>query len=83
MPVGADIGTIVILVRYANSPAMTIEPLNEFKKYFTGFFDYFIRPASRTERFRPPFKTTFIPLVPDASNGRRGLFSQTSTPCTK
>src|SRR3981189_2346344 len=38
---------------------------------------------SSTERFKPPFKTTFWPLVPEASSGRRGLLSQTSTPCVK
>ncbi len=32
--------------------------------------------------FRPPFAATFIPLVPLASSGRRGVFSQTSTPLT-
>ena len=29
---------------------------------------------------RQPFKTAFIPEVPDASCGRTGLFSQTSAP---
>jgi hypothetical protein len=29
---------------------------------------------------RTPFIAAFIPLVPDASIGRRGLFSQTSEP---
>jgi len=28
----------------------------------------------------PPFTSTFIPLVPLASHGRRGVLSQTSTP---
>jgi len=35
---------------------------------------------SSTDRFSPPFNTTFCPLVPDASCGRRGLFSHTSRP---
>ena len=43
------------------------------------------RPTScrSSERFKPPLRTTFWPLVPEASRGRRGLFSHTSTPCTK
>ena len=28
----------------------------------------------------PPFSTAFIPLVPQASWGRRGVFSHTSLP---
>src|SRR5215203_4487043 len=38
---------------------------------------------SRMDRFRPPFSTTFCPLVPEASSGRRGVLSHTSTPCTR
>jgi hypothetical protein len=30
----------------------------------------------------PPLANTFIPLVPLASQGRRGVLSQTSAPCT-
>ena len=30
----------------------------------------------------PPFTSTFMPLVPQASQGRRGVLIQTSTPCT-
>ena len=30
-----------------------------------------------------PFMAAFWPLVPEASSGRRGLLSQTSTPCTR
>ena len=29
---------------------------------------------------RPPFRAAFMPEVPQASNGRNGLFSQTSQP---
>ncbi len=29
-------------------------------------------------QFKPPLSTTFCPLVPDASSGRRGLFNHTS-----
>jgi hypothetical protein len=29
---------------------------------------------------RTPFAAAFIPLVPDASSGRRGVFSQMSQP---
>ena len=35
---------------------------------------------SRTLKLTPPLTAAFIPLVPDASSGRRGLLSQTSTP---
>ena len=35
---------------------------------------------SRIDRFSPPFSALFIPEVPQASNGRSGLFSQTSQP---
>jgi len=35
---------------------------------------------SSTLMFTPPLKQTFIPLVPLASRGRRGVFSQTSVP---
>ena len=38
---------------------------------------------SRTLKFGTPFWAAFIPDVPDASSGRRGLLSQTSTPCTR
>ena len=34
-------------------------------------------------RLRTPLATTFSPLVPLASSGRRGVFSQTSTPWTR
>ena len=37
---------------------------------------------SSSERFSPPFASTFIPLVPLASHGRRGVFTHTSTPST-
>ena len=30
-----------------------------------------------------PFMAAFMPLVPDASSGRRGLLSHTSTPWTR
>ena len=33
--------------------------------------------------FGTPFWAAFMPDVPDASSGRRGLFSQASTPCTR
>ena len=32
--------------------------------------------------FKPPFTSTFIPLVPLASQGLRGVLIQTSTPAT-
>jgi hypothetical protein len=32
---------------------------------------------SGSERFKPPFTRTFIPLVPLASQGRRGVLIQT------
>jgi len=32
------------------------------------------------DRFNPPFSALFMPEVPHASNGRSGLFSQTSHP---
>ena len=35
---------------------------------------------SRIERLSPPLSADFIPDVPQASNGRSGLFSQTSQP---
>ena len=35
---------------------------------------------SRMLRLRPPWQPTFWPLVPQASSGRRGVFSQTSHP---
>ena len=31
----------------------------------------------------PPLTSTFIPLVPQASQGRRGVLIQTSPPCTR
>jgi hypothetical protein len=37
---------------------------------------------SRTEAFSTPFIAAFIPEVPDASKGRSGVLSQTSTPLT-
>ena len=33
---------------------------------------------SSTEQLTTPFMAAFMPLVPDASSGRRGLLSQTS-----
>jgi hypothetical protein len=39
------------------------------------------QPAS-TETFRAPLAAAFIPLVPLASRGRRGVLSHTSTPLT-
>ena len=38
---------------------------------------------SRTDRLRAPFIAAFMPDVPEASNGRIGLFSQTSAPETR
>ena len=38
---------------------------------------------SSTEQLTTPFMAAFMPLVPDASSGRRGLLSQTSTPWTR
>ena len=35
------------------------------------------------ERFSPPLAAAFMPLVPEASIGRSGVFSQTSTPWTR
>jgi hypothetical protein len=35
---------------------------------------------SRIDRLSPPFSADFMPLVPHASSGRSGLFSQTSQP---
>ena len=35
---------------------------------------------SRIEQFNPPFSAAFMPLVPHASWGRRGVFSHTSAP---
>ena len=35
---------------------------------------------SRIDRFSAPLSAAFIPDVPQASSGRSGLFSQTSTP---
>ncbi len=42
------------------------------------------RPTTRrgSKRSTRRWRAAFIPLVPDASSGRRGLFSHTSTPCT-
>ena len=37
---------------------------------------------SRIEQFSAPLSAAFIPEVPDASIGRSGVFSQTSTPWT-
>ena len=37
---------------------------------------------SNSDRLRPPFTSTFMPLVPHASQGRCGVLSHTSTPCT-
>ena len=37
---------------------------------------------SSVERLSPPFTRTFMPLVPLASHGRRGVLIQTSTPWT-
>jgi hypothetical protein len=37
---------------------------------------------SSTLRFGTPLKAAFMPLVPDASHGGSGVFSQTSTPET-
>jgi hypothetical protein len=33
--------------------------------------------------FGTPFWAAFMPDVPDASSGRRGLLSHVSTPCTR
>ena len=43
------------------------------------------RPTSRRGRctLTTPLAAAFMPDVPDASSGRRGLFSQTSTPWTR
>ena len=38
---------------------------------------------SSTEQLTTPFMAAFMPLVPEASSGRRGLLSQTSTPETR
>ena len=38
---------------------------------------------SRTEQCSAPFITAFMPLVPDASMGRTGVFSQMSAPWTR
>jgi hypothetical protein len=35
---------------------------------------------SRIEQLSPPLSAAFMPLVPQASSGRRGLFSHTSQP---
>jgi hypothetical protein len=35
---------------------------------------------SRIEQFSPPLSAAFMPLVPQASWGRRGVFSHTSQP---
>jgi hypothetical protein len=32
--------------------------------------------------FRTALAAAFMPLVPEASLGRRGVFNHTSTPCT-
>ena len=37
---------------------------------------------SRIEQLSTPLRMHFWPLVPHASSGRRGVLSQTSTPCT-
>ena len=34
-------------------------------------------------RLRPPLASAFMPLVPLASDGRNGVFSQISDPCTR
>ncbi len=34
-------------------------------------------------RFKPPFASAFMPLVPLASRGRSGVLSQTSEPWTR
>ena len=38
---------------------------------------------SRTDRLLPPLTQTYMPLGPEATRGRRGLLSQTSTPWTR
>ena len=38
---------------------------------------------SKIEQFNPPLRAAFSPLVPDASLGRIGLFSQMSQPWTR
>src|SRR4029078_4496647 len=38
---------------------------------------------SSSDRLIPPLTSTFIPLVPLASHGRRGVLIQTSTPWTR
>ena len=42
-----------------------------------------IAGVSWTEQLMIPFMAAFIPLVPDASSGRRGLLSQLSPPWTR
>ena len=37
---------------------------------------------SSVDQLRAPLSAAFWPLVPEASCGRLGVFSQTSTPCT-
>jgi hypothetical protein len=39
-----------------------------------------IHHPSRTLRLGTPFRAAFIPLVPEASSGGSGVFSQTSAP---
>jgi|SRR5208283_473024 len=48
----------------------------------SGVYAYAHQP-SNPERLMPPFTSTFMPLVPLASQGRRGVLIQTSTPCTR
>src|SRR3569833_4412207 len=42
-----------------------------------------IHHPSRIDRLGTPFRAAFIPLVPDASYGRRGVFTHTSTPAVR
>ena len=39
-----------------------------------------IHQPSRIDRLGTPFSAAFMPLVPEASYGRRGVFTHTSTP---
>ena len=42
-----------------------------------------IRELAEETGYSAPLASTFMPLVPQASHGRRGLFSHTSTPRTR
>ena len=56
------------------------------RQVYGARLDYFRnirRQLDPEDRLMTPFMAAFSPLVPEASSGRRGLLSQTSTPWTR